>query len=175
VTACPNAPLSVRGLPADCEQWVPDSLEIYREAGQVARSITHGAGQFTDRLLALCQGIKIAQMPIPITATYTVHSGANAFRLVGEARDVFAPMRNASYGPAHYLKHWVLLFAGISWCRFQSKHRAATIQMRVMKFITDEFLGGRAAGMALEPAGLLVEPPQSPKLFVAAELRLLHC
>jgi hypothetical protein len=104
-----------------------------------------------------------------------VHSGADAFRLVGEARDVFAPMRNASYGPAHYLKHWVLLFAGIWWCRFQSKHRPATIQMRVTKFIADEFLGGRADGMTLEAAGLLVEPPQSPKLLLTAELRLLHC
>jgi hypothetical protein len=47
--------------------------------------------------------------------------------------------------------------------------------MRVMKFIADELLGGTAAGMALEPAGLLVEPPQSPKLLLTAELRLLHC
>jgi len=96
---------------------------------------------------------------VEITCEVSVHSGADASRLAGKARDVFAPMRNASYGPAHYLKRWVLLFAGISWCRFRSKHRATTIQMRVMKFIADEFLGGRAAGMALEPAGLLVEPP----------------
>jgi hypothetical protein len=112
-------------------------------------------------------------MPIPITATYRAF-WCRRLPSVGEARDVFALMRNASYGPAHYL-NWVLLLAGISWCRFQSKHRATTIQMRVMKFIADEFLGGRAAGMALEPAGLLVEPLQSPKLLLTAELRLLHC
>jgi hypothetical protein len=34
-----------------------------------------------------------------------------------------------------------------------SKHRAPTIQMRVMNFIADDLLGGRAAGMALEAAG----------------------
>jgi hypothetical protein len=42
--------------------------------------------------LALCQGIKIAQMPIPITATCRALGCRQglAFRLVGEARDVFA-------------------------------------------------------------------------------------
>jgi hypothetical protein len=47
--------------------------------------------------------------------------------------------------------------------------------MRELKFVMDELLDGRADGMAFKLAGLLVQPPQSSKLFLPAELRLLHC
>jgi hypothetical protein len=46
--------------------------------------------------------------------------------------------------------------------------------MRVMKFVRDKLLDGRAASMALKPAGLLVQPLQRAELFLPAELRLLH-
>src|ERR1700683_4762076 len=47
-----------------------DRADLLVGFGGEEPEITHGAGQFTDRLLALCQGIKIVQMPILITATY---------------------------------------------------------------------------------------------------------
>lgn len=46
--------------------------------------------------------------------------------------------------------------------------------MRAVKLLGDKILDGRTAGMALKLAGLLVQPPQGPKLFIPAELRLLH-
>jgi hypothetical protein len=102
-----------------------------RQRGQVTRSVAHGAGQITDCLLAFCQRIKIAQIPIPIIVTcrasWRRRPRVPAFRLVGLARDVFAPMQNASYGPAHHLKHFVMFVAGVSGRRFPPKHRAPTI------------------------------------------------
>jgi len=43
--------------------------------------------------------------------------------------------------------------------------------MRELKFVMDELPDGRADGMAFKPAGLLVQAPQSSKLFLPAELR----